>query len=60
MGFLGSAEVKNPPNNVGDLSLIPGLGRSPGVGNSMDRRAWWAAAHSTAESDTTEYIGTYA
>ena len=52
MGFLGSAEVKNPPNNVTDLSLIPGLGRSPGVGNFMDRTAWWAAARSTAKSQT--------
>ena len=25
--------VKNPPANVGDLGLIPGLGRSPGGGN---------------------------
>ena len=40
--------------NVGDLGLIPGLGKSPGEGNgnllqyshlenSMDRGAWWAA-----------------
>ena len=35
-GFLGDAVVKNPPANVGDMrdmSLIPGLGRSPGEGN---------------------------
>ena len=46
--------VKNPPANVGDardVGLIPGLGRSSGVGNgnlfkyscledSMDRGAW--------------------
>ena len=25
--------VKNLPANVGDLGLIPGLGRSPGEGN---------------------------
>ena len=24
--------VKNPPANAGDVSLIPGSGRSPGVG----------------------------
>ena len=24
--------VKNPPANVGDLGLIPGVGRSPGEG----------------------------
>ena len=48
--------VKNPPANAGDLrhmSLIPGLGRSPGGGcalqyscleNPMDRGAWQATA----------------
>ena len=25
--------IKNPPGNVGDAGLIPGLGRSPGEGN---------------------------
>ena len=25
--------VKNPPVNAGDMGLIPGLGRPPGVGN---------------------------
>ena len=48
--------VKNPPANAGDardMGLIPGLRRSPGVGNGnplqysclenpMDREAWWA------------------
>ena len=36
MSFPGSSAVKNPPANagdVGDASLIPGFGRSPGVGN---------------------------
>ena len=35
-GFPGGAVVKNPPANAGearDASLIPGLERSPGVGN---------------------------
>ena len=52
-GFPGGSVGKNPPANVGDLGLIPGLGRYPGVGNgnplqysclenSMDRGAWWA------------------
>ena len=42
--------------HVGDLGLIPGLGRSPGegkdyplqyscLGNPMDRGAWWATVH---------------
>ena len=36
LGFLGDTVVKNPPVNVGDArdsGLIPGLGRSPRVGN---------------------------
>ena len=34
--------VKNPPANAGDMSLIPGLGRSPGEGNGIHSRilAW--------------------
>ena len=50
--------------NAGDLgSMIPGSGRSPGVGNgntlkcscqgnSMDRGAWWAIVHGVAKSQT--------
>ena len=34
MGFLGVSAVKNPLANSGDKGLIPGLGRSPGEGNS--------------------------
>ena len=36
MGFPDGAEVKNLPANAedtGDVGLIPGLGRSPGLGN---------------------------
>ena len=36
MGFPGGAVVKNLPANAGDAGnagFIPGLGRSPGVGN---------------------------
>ena len=36
LGFPGGSVVKNPPANAGDardLGLIPGLGRSPVVGN---------------------------
>ena len=32
-GFLGGSVVKNPLDNAGDAGSIPGLGRSPGVGN---------------------------
>ena len=57
--------VKNPPANPGDLSSIPGSGRSPGEGNGnplqyscledpLDRGAWWATIHSVAETDMTE------
>ena len=53
--------VKNPPANVGDAGLIPGLGRSPGEGNGnplqhsclenpMDRGTWWATVHGVAKS----------
>ena len=57
--------VKNLPANVGDVGLIPELGRSPGGGNvnplqysflenSMDRGSWCATVHGvTKESDTT-------
>ena len=48
--------VKNPPASVGDVGLIPRLGRSPGegngnlfqcscLGNSMDRGTSWATVH---------------
>ena len=56
--------VNNLPVNAGgarDASLIPGLGRSPRVGNgnslqysclenSMDRGAWQAIAYGVAKS----------
>ena len=61
--------VKNLPvkaEEVRDMGLIPGSGRSPrgGNGNSfqyscmenpMDRGAWWATLHGVGKkSDTTE------
>ena len=33
-GFPGGSDSKESTCNVGDLGLIPGLGRSPGEGNS--------------------------
>ena len=56
--------VKNFPANVGgpgDVGLIPGSGKSPGVGNdnplqysclenSMEREAWWATVHKVTKS----------
>ena len=65
--------LKNLPANAGDLirdaGLIPGLGRSPGVGhgnllqysclkNPLDRGAWQATVHRIAELDTTERMNT--
>ena len=51
MGFPGGSEVKAFDCNMGDLGLIPRLGRSPGEGNGnllqyscmenpMDGGAW--------------------
>ena len=34
MGFPGGSDGKVSACNVEDLGLIPGLGRSPGVGDS--------------------------
>ena len=59
LGFPGGTVVKNLSANAGDtgdLVSIPGLGRSPGVGNSnslqysclenvMDKGVWWATVH---------------
>ena len=64
--FWASQVVKNPPANardIGDLGLIPGLGRPPGVGNgtplqysclenSMDRGAWRVTVDGVAKSRT--------
>ena len=61
--------VKNPPANAGDTEdagLIPGLGKSSGVGNDnplqysclenlVGRRAWRAAVPGVAESGTTKH-----
>jgi len=33
MGFLDSIVIKNLPVNAGDMGLILGSGKSPGVGN---------------------------
>ena len=52
---------------AGDLSSIPGLGRSPGEGNGnplqysclenpVDRGTWQATVHGVTESDTTEQL----
>ena len=67
-GFPGGSVVKNLPANAGApgaTGLIPGLRRSPGVGNGnplqypcqgnpRDRAPWQATVHGVPkESDTT-------
>ena len=62
MGFRGGSAGKESACNVGDLGLIPRLGRSPGEGkgyplqysgleNSMD-----CMVHGVAESYTVEQL----
>ena len=63
LGFPDSSVGKESTSNVGDLDLIPGLGRSPGEGNGYplqcsclenprDGGAWWAAVYGVAQSRT--------
>ena len=55
--------VKNSPDNAGNVSSIPGSGRSPGEGNgsplqdsclanSTDRGAWWDTVHGVSKGWT--------
>ena len=43
MGFPGSAAGKESAYNAGDLSSIPGLGRSPGEGIGYPLQYLWAS-----------------
>ena len=63
LGFPAGSEVKASACNAGDLGSIPGLGRSPGEGNSnllhysvlenpMRRGARWTTVHGVAKSQT--------
>ena len=63
--WLSGKESPCNSGDTGDWSLIPGLGRSPGEGNSnplqyscrenpMERGAQWATVPGVAEMDTTE------
>ena len=59
--FLGDSAGKESACTMGDLDSIPGLGRTPGEGNSyplqysglenyMDRGAWRATVHGVAKN----------
>ena len=61
--FPGGSVVKNLPVNAGDVSLIPGSGRSLGVengnplqyaclGSLMNRGTWQTAVHGVTKSGT--------
>ena len=64
----GGSDGKESACHAGDLGSIPGLGRSPGVGNGnppkysclenpMDRGGGWAAVHGvTEELDMTKRL----
>ena len=68
LGFRGGSDGTESTCNVGDLGLIPVLGRPPGGGhgnlfqysclkNPMDRGAWWAIVPwGCKESDMTEQL----
>ena len=62
-GFPGSSNGKESACNAGDLCSFPGLGRSPGEGNSnppqnsclknpMDRGGWWVTVHGVGKGQT--------
>ena len=63
MGFPGGTEGKEFAWNAGDPGSIPGLGSSPGVGNSnplhysclenpTDKGAQWATVYRVTKSQT--------
>ena len=63
LSFPGGSEDKASACNAGDQGSTPGMGRSPGEGNSnplqysclenpMDRGAWQATVHGVAKSQT--------
>ena len=65
----GSGRLKNPPCNMGDLGLIPGLERSPGGGhgnpflysclkNSQGQMIQRSTVDGVAKSQTSERLST--
>ena len=62
-GFPDGSDGKESACNVGDLSSLPGLGKSPeegnryplqysGLENSMDKGAWYGTVHGITKSWT--------
>ena len=63
MGFPGGSAGKESTCNAGDHNLIPGLGRSPGKGNSyplqyagLENSRDCISPQGRKESDTTERL----
>ena len=67
MGFPGDSDSRESACSVGDLGLIPRLGRSPGEGNGnplhdsslenpIERGAWQSTVHGVTESYMTEQL----
>ena len=62
LGFPGGSAGKESACSVGDLGLIPGLGRSPGEGNGYPlqysglENSIDCTVHGVTESDVTELI----
>ena len=67
MGFPGGSDGKESACNVGDLGLIPRLGRSPEEGhgnllqyfclkNSMDGEAWQDTVHGIFQARILEWV----
>ena len=62
LGFPGDSAGKESACNAGDLGVIPGLGRSPGEGNSYPlqysglENSMDCIVHGVAESDTIERL----
>ena len=63
LDFPAGSESEETACSLGDLGLIPGLGRSPGGGNgnplqysslenSVDRGVWWATVHGVTKGQT--------
>ena len=52
LGFPCGSVGKESTCNMGDLGLIPGLGRSPGEGERLPTVVFWPGKF--AELDTTE------